>query len=135
MDRSRGARRVPLNSFGLIGQGFKPMIDLKKLQAAANKATTSKTASIKTVTASVQDGILTIQADLRGGAPNSSGRSIPVATFSGLRVDGEASFKTPDGQHVAVPGLVLHVHGGVSVYHRDPGVRAALGLTAKGGDQ
>ncbi len=111
------------------------MIDLKKLQQAAKTAATPK-ASIKTVSAEMSpDGVLIITAQLIGAEPNSSGRSIPVASFSGTKVEGAVSFRTPDGTLVSVPGLVAHIHGGISVYHRDEAVRLALGLSTKGGDQ
>ena len=111
------------------------MIDLKKLSRAAAAASKEPGKSNKSQgTATVEDGILTIRVPLVGAEPNESGKSIRVASLSGLRVEGRPGFRqTHDGELIEVPGLVVHVHGGASVYSRDAGIRAALGLSPIGG--
>jgi hypothetical protein len=108
------------------------MIDLKKLAAASLAASSPKGSKKKcTATATVADGVLTITVPLVGSAPNSSGRSIPVGSFAGLSVEGSPGFRSEaDGDLIESSSLIVHVHGGVSVYSRDAGVRAALGLEA-----
>lgn len=113
------------------------MIDLTKLAKAAKAAEKSADkAPRNTVRANVSDGVLTLTIPLVGSEPNDTGKSIPVARLSGVKVEGTPGFRqTADGDLIEVPGLVAHVHGGVSVYSRDPGVRAALGLVPLGGAQ
>jgi hypothetical protein len=107
------------------------MIDLTKLAAASAAASAPKSGKKSAATATIQDGILTITLPLVGWQPNSSGRSIPVGSFAGLSVEGAPSFRPePGGDLIESASLIVHVHGGVSVYSRDAGVRSALGLGA-----